>query len=292
MLSGFILSYFTLKNVRNEQLLKFPNAGEPYAPFCRNFSSFFVFITILLYCCVAIGDIATQRINNLQTMTIIRNTLFILFFFIGMAAAPPSVKPLKIVFFGDSITQAGVNPGGFIDKMKAMLETKGIKENYQLIGAGIGGNKIYDLYLRFEEDVLVHNPDVVLIWVGVNDVWHKATYGTGTDADKFEKFYTALVKKFQSKGIKVVLATPATIGERIDFSNQQDGDLNFYSQIIRNIAAKFDCPVADFRKEFLKYNVLKNTGNKESGILTSDRVHLNDAGNQLVADILTTLLIK
>jgi isoamyl acetate esterase len=222
-----------------------------------------------------------------------KKCFLVLLSFVAMSATPlPSLKPLKIVFFGDSITQAGVNPGGFIDKMKAMLETKGIKDNYQLIGAGIGGNKIYDLYLRYEEDVLVHNPDVVVIWVGVNDVWHKATFGTGTDADKFEKFYTALVKKFQSKGIKVVLATPATIGERTDNSNQQDGDLNYYSTIIRNIAAKFDCPVADFRKEFLKYNLLKNTTNKESGILTTDRVHLNDAGNQLVADILTGLVIK
>jgi isoamyl acetate esterase len=225
-------------------------------------------------------------------MNFIKKTFLILSLFMGISATPPSVKPLKIVFFGDSITQQGVNPGGYLDKMKKMLETKGIKDDYQLIGAGIGGNKIYDLYLRYEEDVLVHNPDVVVIWVGVNDVWHKATYGTGTDADKFEKFYTALVKKLQAKNIKVILATPATIGERTDFSNQQDGDLNHYSNIIRTIAAKFDCPVADFRKEFLKYNLVKNTTNKESGILTTDRVHLNDAGNQLVADILTALVIK
>ncbi len=211
---------------------------------------------------------------------------------IGFSAFKIDNAPMKIVFFGDSITQQGVASGGYIDKMKAILEKQGIKDNYQLIGAGIGGNKIYDLYLRYEEDVLVHNPDVVVIWVGVNDVWHKTSYGTGTDADKFEKFYVALIKKFQSKSIKVILATPAAIGERTDFSNQQDGDLNFYSQIIRNIAAKFDCPVADFRKEFLKYNLEKNPTNKEAGILTSDRVHLNEAGNQLVADILMKILVK
>lgn len=225
-------------------------------------------------------------------MIFFKKTLLILLLFMGIAATPPSVQPLKIVFFGDSITQQGILPNGYIDKMKTMLEKQGIKDNYQLIGAGIGGNKIYDLYLRYEEDVLVHNPDVVVIWVGVNDVWHKTSYGTGTDADKFEKFYVALIKKFQSKGIKVIVATPASIGERTDFSNQQDGDLNRYSQIIRDIAAKFDCVVADFRKEFLKYNVEKNATNREAGILTSDRVHLNETGNQLVADILMKLVIK
>jgi lysophospholipase L1-like esterase len=202
------------------------------------------------------------------------------------------VKPLKIIFFGDSITQAGVNPGGYIDKLKQMLEKNGIKDNYQLVGAGIGGNKIYDLYLRLEEDVLDQKPDVVAIWVGVNDVWHKRTFGTGTDADKFEKFYVAIIKKLQAQGIKVIISTPATIGERTDFSNELDGDLNRYSNIMRDIAAKYDCSVADFRKEFLKFNLDNNKDNKESGILTNDRVHLNEVGNQLVADIFYKLLIK
>ena len=230
--------------------------------------------------------------EKLIIMKSIKKYFLALLTFIGFSAFHPINAPLKIVFFGDSITQAGVNPGGYIDKMKTMLEKQGIKDNYQLIGAGIGGNKVYDLYLRLEDDVLIHKPDVVVIWVGVNDVWHKTSYGTGTDADKFEKFYVALIKKFQSQGIKVIVVTPATIGERTDFSNQQDGDLNFYSQIIRNVAAKFDCQVADLRKEFLKYNLEKNSTNRESGILTSDRVHLNDAGNQLVADILMKLIVK
>ncbi len=199
-------------------------------------------------------------------------------------------KVTKIVFFGDSITELGVKPGGYIDRLKNMLDEAGLKDQYQLMGAGIGGNKVYDLYLRLEEDVLSQQPDVVVIWVGVNDVWHKRLLGTGTDADKFERFYTALVKKIQAAGARIVMATPAVIGERTDFTNELDGDLNRYSQIIRNIAAQYDCPVADFRKEFLQYNLSNNLQNKESGVLTYDRVHLNDAGNQLVAEVLYKLI--
>jgi isoamyl acetate esterase len=221
-----------------------------------------------------------------------KKLLFTTLAYLSLAASTHFVKPLKVVFFGDSITQAGVNPGGYIDKMKTMLDKNGIKDNYQLIGAGISGNKIYDLFLRLEEDVLAQNPDVVVIWVGVNDVWHKRTFGTGTDADKFEKFYVALIRKLQSQSIKVIVATPAAIGEKTDFTNELDGDLNKYSQILRDIAAKYDCPVADLRKEFLKYNLEKNLGNKESGILTTDRVHLNEVGNQFVADILYKLIVK
>lgn len=193
-------------------------------------------------------------------------------------------KKQRIVFFGDSITQAGVQPTGYITKLNELIKEKGLANNYELLGAGIGGNKVYDLYLRMDEDVLSKNPDMVIIWVGVNDVWHKRTSGTGTDPDKFEKFYTAIIKKMQQKNIKVILCTPAAIGEKTDFSNELDGDLNKYSAIIRNIAQKNNCGLIDLRKSFLQYNLANNSENKEMGILTTDRVHLNEKGNQLVAE--------
>lgn len=202
-------------------------------------------------------------------------------------------KTQKVVFFGDSITEQGAKPGGYIVRMKDALTQKGIASQYDLIGAGIGGNKVYDLYLRMDDDVMSQNPDVVVIWVGVNDVWHKTMYGTGTDADKFEKFYSAIINKLLDKHIRVILCTPAVIGERNDFTNQQDGDLNAYSQIVRNLAQKYKCGLVDLREIFHNYELKNNPGNKDRGILTQDRVHLNDAGNQLVADrMLEVLLTK
>ena len=190
----------------------------------------------------------------------------------------------RIIFFGDSITQAGVQPTGYITKLTQLLTGKNIGSNYELIGAGIGGNKAYDLYLRMDDDVLSKKPEAVVIWVGVNDVWHKRTYGTGTDADKFEKFYNAIIKKLKANNISVVICTPAAIGEKTDFSNELDGDLNKYSEIIRTIAKNNNCPLIDLRKAFLTYNLTNNKENKESGILTTDRVHLNEKGNQFVAE--------
>lgn len=202
-------------------------------------------------------------------------------------------KTQKVIFFGDSITAYGVKPGGYIVKMKDALTQKGVANDYELIGAGIGGNKVYDLYLRMDDDVLAQDPNIVFIYIGVNDVWHKASYGTGTDIDKFEKFYSAIINKLLDKHIRVILCTPAVIGEKNDFTNQQDGDLNAYSQVIRNLAQKFHCGLVDLRDAFHTYELKNNPGNKESGILTLDRVHLNDNGNQLVADkMLEALLAK
>ncbi|MBL7840298.1 MAG: G-D-S-L family lipolytic protein [Cyclobacteriaceae bacterium] len=190
----------------------------------------------------------------------------------------------KVIFFGDSITEAGVKPGGYIVKVGELAAKENKADQYEFVGAGIGGNKVYDLYLRLEDDVLNKNPDVVVIYIGVNDVWHKQSHGTGTDYDKFEKFYSALIKKIQAKGAKVILATPAVVGERTDFSNELDGDLNRYSSLIRTLAEKNKLPLVDLRKAFLEYNKVNNPENKESGILTTDRVHLNDKGNDLVAN--------
>jgi lysophospholipase L1-like esterase len=198
----------------------------------------------------------------------------------------------KVIFFGDSITQMGAKPGGYIVKMTEALAQKNLSSDYELVGAGIGGNKVYDLYLRMDDDVLAQNPDIVFIWVGVNDVWHKAMFGTGTDIDKFEKFYTAIINKFLDRHIRVILCTPAVIGEKTDFTNQQDGDLNAYSQVIRNLAQKFHCGLVDLREVFHTYELQHNPGNKESGILTLDRVHLNEAGNQFVADKMLEVLLN
>lgn len=220
--------------------------------------------------------------DEIQPMSI-NKSIACAFLLIALTSFIPMQKK-KIIFFGDSITQAGVNPGGYITKMNGLVSDAKLADRYELIGAGIGGNKVYDLYLRMEDDVLAKSPDIVVIYVGVNDVWHKRTHGTGTDADKFEKFYNAIIKKLQDKNIKAVLCTPAAIGEKNDNSNELDGDLNHYCNIIRRLAKSNDLPLIDLRKIFMDYNSKFNTDNKESGILTTDRVHLNDKGNQLVAD--------
>lgn len=191
-------------------------------------------------------------------------------------------KAKKVILFGDSITEFGTRPGGYVDLLKKDLDPA----KYEVIGSGIGGNKVYDLYLRMEEDVLNKKPDLVVIYIGVNDVWHKLRHHTGTDYPKFIQFYQALINKIQARGIKVVLCTPAVIGEKKDGANEMDVELNKYSDAIRELAVKNNLPIADLRKLFTSYEQENNTGNVEKGVLTVDGVHLNDKGNRTLADTL------
>lgn len=206
----------------------------------------------------------------------------IIFSLIMTALAATPIAKKKIVFFGDSITQAGVNEGGYITKIQQYLNSKGTNNQYELIGKGISGNKVYDLYLRLEKDVLQLQPDVVLIYIGINDVWHK-TSGVGTDIKKYQQFYEALIEKMQAQKIEVVLCTPTVIGELKNNANQQDDDLNAYSNVVRQLAATYRCKLVDLRQAFMQYEIEHNTANAEKGVLTTDRVHLNDNGNALVA---------
>jgi lysophospholipase L1-like esterase len=192
-------------------------------------------------------------------------------------------KRKKIVFFGDSITEQGARPGGYITRILRHLKEYAIDDDYELVGAGVFGDKVYDLYLRMDEDILSKGADIVVIYIGVNDVWDKVAKLTGTEVEKFEKFYDAIINKILSAGIKVVLCTPSLIGENLD-GNQYEDELEMYSHVIKSLAVKHDLEVIDLRNAFVSYNLTNNPDNAEQGILTVDMVHLNDKGNQLVAD--------
>ncbi|WP_235296970.1 SGNH/GDSL hydrolase family protein [Portibacter marinus] len=198
----------------------------------------------------------------------------------------------KVIFFGDSITQAAVQEGGYITLIDSLMQASGQSSNFDLVGKGISGNKVYDLYLRMQDDVVSQKPDIVFIYIGVNDVWHKQSHGTGTDADKFQRFYQAIIDTLQSHSIDLVLVTPGVIGEKTDYSNTLDGDLNEYTKIIKALAAKNGTELIDLRGAMIDYARTNNPQNKEKGILTSDRVHLNKQGNLFVAELFFKMLQK
>jgi lysophospholipase L1-like esterase len=191
-------------------------------------------------------------------------------------------KKTKVLFFGDSITSQGMRRNGYITLLSRLIKQEVEEEKFDLIGAGVDGNKVGDLLQRVEADVLSRGPDIVVVFIGVNDVWHKQT-GAGAEIDTFEPLYENLIEKLKVARSKIILCTPAVIGEKVDESNEFDEDLMSYNEVIKNIAYSNDFPLIDLRKAFMDYNLANNLENKQAGILTTDGVHLNDEGNELVA---------
>jgi isoamyl acetate esterase len=195
----------------------------------------------------------------------------------------------RIVFFGDSITELGVHPGGYITLINNRLSGK--EPSIEIVGAGIGGNKVTDLEERVYRDVMMRAPDIVVILIGINDVWHSVTPGLhGTPKSLYESGLKNIITKIRNTGSRVILCTPTVIGEKSDGSNQLDPMLEEYAEISRHVAQETGADLCDLRKAFIEFLRSHNSRNVVSGILTTDSVHLNDEGNRLIASELVRIL--
>jgi len=204
-----------------------------------------------------------------------------------MAFTKPK-KPMRVVFLGDSITQAGVQPGGYISLLREALKGANLANDFELIGAGISGNKVPDLQKRLETDVLAKKPDLVFIYIGINDVWHwthpccKDKQG-GTTKENFAAGLKDIISRIKKQGAKVILCTPTVIGEKANSANPQDKMLDEYANVSRQVAQEQGLVLCDLRQAFTDYLKVQNKEDKSQGILTYDEVHLNAAGNAFLA---------
>ena len=217
----------------------------------------------------------------------------LILFVIAMVSCTSSNK--KVVFLGDSITQNAVINS---DKFKGFISLLGenVDQNIELIGKGIGGDKVSDLLTRYRDDVIKLNPDMVFIYIGINDVWHKYDYGTGTDIDLYENGLRQIITDLKENGVEVILCKPTVICENkgefnlvnqfkdIETMEIMNNDLDDYSDIIRKLSREFDTKLLDLRKIFMQYISENNPENKSKGVLTTDGVHLNNIGSKLIAD--------
>ena len=202
-------------------------------------------------------------------------------------------QPAKIVFLGDSITQQAEDfEDGFISLIRQNL----VQDKFELVGKGIGGNKVSNLLTRYKSDVIDLNPDIVFIYIGINDVWHKYDFGTGSDIDLYEKGLRTIISDIKSLGSKIVLCTPTVIGENtgdfvlgnqfkdVETMEKMNGDLDTFSEVVRKLSNEYGTELLDLRKIFMDYLAENNINNDAAGILTTDGVHLNEQGNKLIAD--------
>lgn len=192
-------------------------------------------------------------------------------------------KVHRIVTLGDSITQGGAHPGGYVWQIDHYLQTIYPKQKIEIVNAGISGHKSNDMLARFQRDVLDKKPDVVTISVGINDVWHGFTpehpagYGPRRiPLEDYRKNVETMIQAAHKAGVKVVLFTTTIFEDKPD--SPRNLRVQGYNDTLRELAAKYNLPVADQYQAFMAAWA-KNPGGK----LTSDQVHMAPPGDTLMA---------
>ena len=200
----------------------------------------------------------------------------------------------KIVFFGDSITDSGRNKEidfangsyghGYVLFASGKIMTDKPNE-YEVYNRGISGNRIVDAYARIKKDVWNLEPDVISIYLGVNDVWHDIKYNNGVELDRFEKVYRMLLEDTIKRlpNCKLMMIEPFVV----EGTRTSEGENEFekflrvydYAKVCEKLAKEFDIP-------YLKTQEMANKLSSENGekFFAIDGVHPSITGSKLIAD--------
>ncbi|MFB1099210.1 SGNH/GDSL hydrolase family protein [Terribacillus sp. JSM ZJ617] len=184
----------------------------------------------------------------------------------------------KWVFIGDSITECGrfEDPQDIGDGYVKMIQDElKQKKEVEIANRGVGGNRVTDLAARWEEDVLSLKPDLISVSIGINDVWRQLDQPQMEQVypDEFREVFDKILAETKHTGAELYLMEPTIIEE----NNESKGNqmLIPYVEIVRELAAKYGARLVPTHTAFLQ------TAQTD---LTTDGVHMTDAGNRLMAD--------
>ena len=151
----------------------------------------------------------------------------------GLAAETKVKKNDRIIFLGDSITQAGDQAGGFVTLVREAVAKRHPDLKIEIIGAGIGGNKVGDLLARLDRDVIQKKPTKVIVYIGINDVWGLPA-GGGTPNKEFGSGLRRVVNQIQATGAE---GTAGIVGGDHHAQSKSVEDLKPVNVLAQEVAA-------------------------------------------------------
>lgn len=200
---------------------------------------------------------------------------------------------MKIVFFGDSITDMGRRRE--YDNLSDTAFSYGVgyplfvagelhsqPDRYEVVNRGIAGNEVVNLYARVHEDVWNHNPDVLSILIGINDLWHQISLKAGVELERFVQTYRMLLADTKKRfpNIKLVLCEPFMLkgcGTEQYFEHFQK--VAGYAAAVKQIAEEFGAYFLP-----LQETLEKATAAAKPDTYLYDGIHPTAAGAKLIAD--------
>jgi lysophospholipase L1-like esterase len=221
---------------------------------------------------------------------------------------------MKIIFFGDSLTQ-GTYGISYVNKVARQLL------GHHFVNQGANGDTSLNLYRRLDRDVIVEKPDGVFIMIGINDATSCSDPGARTYLRYFKQVrggqvtpialrenMRAILTKLRIAPIKTWVALPP-----IENRPESVAVLREMNQFTRDVCHEFNIPTLDlmaqltpesvperpaaqflpaaftsvFRALTLNtegYERLRVAGNYHYSF---DGIHLTEKGAQHIADAIT-----
>jgi lysophospholipase L1-like esterase len=192
-----------------------------------------------------------------------------------------SGQPVTIVCFGDSVTGLYYHTGGrrtYTDMLGMALRQAFPDAKVTLVNAGVSGNTVQEGLTRIDRDVLAHNPDLVTVMFGLNDMLK-------TPLEDYRKDLVALLERCRSVDAEVLLCTPNAI---TDTSNRSTEELLKYCQAMREVAREHQTPLCD---TFAAFEALRKKNHLKWRLMMSDALHPNMAGHKYIAEQISSSLV-
>ena len=155
-------------------------------------------------------------------------------------------RPRTILFFGDSITDAGrrTDPEQLGEGYVRLIAEHFADErpDLRVVNRGIGGNRTGDLIARLDEDCIDERPDVVSIMIGINDVWRRYDDDDATSAEQFEtNLRTILTGIREHTDAAVVILEPflLPVTDKLRFREDLDPKIEIERRLADEFGATF-----------------------------------------------------
>lgn len=189
-----------------------------------------------------------------------------------------------LLFIGDSITDAGRardheedKGSGYVSLLNACLRFKYPSHHLTVLNRGISGNRVRDLRSRWQADCLDLSPDILTIYIGINDTWRRYDSNDPIPAVDFEADYRYLLTAIQP-GTDVILIEPFVLPTPPDRITWRE-DLEPKIEVTRRLAAEFNTHLV--RLDQLFTVAAQQNGNP--AYWAADGVHPTPAGHALIA---------
>ena len=135
-----------------------------------------------------------------------------------------------LLFIGDSITDCGRSPSGeetpsdpttslgrgYVGMVNALLAATYPDRPWRVLNRGVGGNTVRDLSDRWKADVLELQPQLLVVMIGINDVWRQFDYPQRpkpVSLDEYRSTLTRLLEEARASGVAQTLVLAPYLAE-------------------------------------------------------------------------------